>query len=98
MYDFFLYSGKRKKEKVTGLYVAEKLLETLPKMKNLKVFLDNWFATFPLCLALIKDEYLVTAALRKNRTKNCPLPKENNLKKKGRRLMSTEQMQKAEFR
>ena len=82
---------------MTGLYVAEKLLETLPKMKNLNVFLDNWFATFPLCLALIKDEYLVTAALRKNRTKNCPLPKENMSKRKDGGVMSIEQMQIAEF-
>ena len=86
MYDFFLYSGKRKKEKVTGLYVVEKLLETLPKMKNLKAFLDNWFATFPLFLALKKNGYLATATLRKNRTKNCPLPKEKDLKKKGRKI------------
>ena len=65
---------------------------------DIKVFFTGLMRYISLCLALIKDEYLVTAALRKNRTKNCPLPKENNLKKKGRRFMSTEQMQKAEFR
>ena len=54
MYDFILYSGKVKNEKVTGPYVVENLLETLPKMKNFKVFFDNWSATFALCLALKK--------------------------------------------
>ena len=71
-------------EEVTGQYVVEKLLETLPKMKKFKVFFDNWFATFPLCLALKKSGYLLAATLRKNRTKNCPLPIEKDLKKKGR--------------
>ena len=84
MYDFFLYSGKMKNEKVTDPYTVEKLLETLPKMKNFKAFFDNWFATFPLCLALKKNRYLVTATLRKDRTKNCPLPIEKDPKKKGR--------------
>ena len=84
MYDFFLYSGKMKNEKVTGPYAVEKLLETLPEMKNFKVFFDNWFATFPLCLTLKKNGYLVTATLCKDRTKNCPLPTEKDLKKKGR--------------
>ena len=46
MYDFFLYSGRMRYEKVTSPYVVEKLLETLPKMNNFKVFFDNWFATF----------------------------------------------------
>ena len=71
-----------KEEKTTGTYVVEKLLETLPKMKNLKVYFDNLFATFPLCLALTKNGFLAT--LRKDRTKNCPLPIEKDLKK-GRR-------------
>ena len=82
MYDFFLYSGKMKNEKVTGPYAVEKLLEILPK--TVKMFFDSWFATFPLCLALKKNGYLVTATLRKYRTKNCPLPIEKDLKKKGR--------------
>ena len=84
MHDFFLYSGKMKNEKMTGPYVVERLLETLPKMKNFKVFFDNWFAAFPLCLALKKNGYLVTATPRKNRTKHRPLPIEKDLKKKGR--------------
>ena len=84
MYNFFLYSCKMKSEKVTGPYAVEKLLETLTKMKNFKVFFDNWFAAFPLCLALKKNGYLLTATLCNDCTKNCPLPIEKDLKKKGR--------------
>ena len=54
MYYFFLYSGKMENEKVTGPYVVVNLLETSTKMKNFKVLFDNWFATFPACLALKK--------------------------------------------
>ena len=32
-----------KNGRVTGPYVAEKLLETLPKMKNFKALFNNWF-------------------------------------------------------
>ena len=84
IYNFFLYGGKMKNEQVTSPYALEKLLETLPKMKNFKVFFDNWFATFPLCLALKKNRYLVTATLHMDHAKNCPLPIEKDLKKKGR--------------
>ena len=64
MYDFFLYSGKMKNGKVTGPNFVEKLLETLLKMENFKVLFDNSFATFPLCLALNTNGYLVSATLR----------------------------------
>ena len=65
-----------KNKKMTGPHVVEKLYETLPKTKN--------FKEFSLCLTLKKNEYLVTATIRKERTKNCPLPIEKDLKKKGR--------------
>ena len=71
-----------KNEKVTGPYIVEKLLETILKMKNFNVFFDNWLAIFPLCLALKKNEQLVNATLRKNPSKNCPLPIEKDLNKK----------------
>ena len=61
MYDFFLYSGKVNNEKCTGSYVVLRLIETLPKHQNYKVFFDNWFASIPLCLALKDNGYLSTA-------------------------------------
>lgn len=84
MYDFFLYTGKVKDTKVTGTYVVETLLETLPRMRNFKVFYDNWFSSVPLCVALKRSGYLATATLRSDRTKNCPLPTEKDIKKRGR--------------
>ena len=70
--------------KVTVSYVVERLLETLPRMKNFKVFFDNWFSSIPLCLSLKRSGYLVTATLRADRSKNCPLPAGKDLKKGGR--------------
>ena len=46
MYDFFLYSGFSSKLKGTGSNVVIKLLETLPKGENYKLFFDNWFLYF----------------------------------------------------
>ena len=81
MYDFFLYSGSVNGQKCSGSYVVLKLLETLPKHKNFKIFFDNWFCSIPLCLALKDYGYLATATLRADRTKGCPLPVEKDLKK-----------------
>ena len=83
MHDFFLYSGSVNGHKCTGSYIVLKLLETLPKYKNFKIFFNSWFSSIPLCLAL-KDGYLATATLRGDCTKGCPLPAEKDLKKQGR--------------
>ena len=50
MYDFFLYSASSSKLKCTGSNVVMKLLETLPKGENYKLFFDNWFCTLDLLL------------------------------------------------
>ena len=84
MYDFFLYTGKADKQKVTGPYVVLRLLETLPKNQRFKVFFDNWFSSIPLCLALKANGYPCVGTLRADRTKNCPLPADKDLKKEGR--------------
>ena len=98
MYGFFLYTGKMKNEKVTGPYVVRRLLETLPKKKNLKVLFDNWFAYICyICLAWTKNGYIVTATPRKDHTKNCSLPTEKDLKMKGGGVMRIEQTQTAEL-
>ena len=83
MHDFSLYSGLVNGHKCTGSYIVLKLLETLPKYKNFKIFFNNWFSSIPLCLAL-RDGYLATATLRADCTKGCPLPAEKDLKKQGR--------------
>ena len=65
--------------KKAGPNIVEKLLETLRTMKNFEVF-----STFPLFLAVKKHGYLMTGTLKKDRTKNCPLQIEKDLKRKGR--------------
>lgn len=84
MYDFFLYQGKNGSEKVTGPSVVLKLLETLPRHQNHRVFFDNWFTSIPLCLALKDNGYLCAATLRSDRMLECPLPSDKDLKKTGR--------------
>ena len=85
MYDFFLYSGSiNKNEKCTGSYVVKKLIETLPKHQNFKLFFDNWFCSLPLCISLKDMGFLVTATIRNGRMKKCPLPTEKEFKKDGR--------------
>ena len=49
--------------KVTGAYVAERILETLPEKKNFKDFFDNGFPSVSLSIALKKNGHLVAATL-----------------------------------
>ena len=44
-----------------GSYVVLKLLETMPKYQNFKLFFDNWFSSITLCLTLKDCAYLATA-------------------------------------
>ena len=87
MYDFFLYQGATTSadgQKCTGSYVVLKLSEGLPKHQQFKIFFDNWFCSLQLCLQLKSMGYLVTATVRADRVKKCPLPSEKELKKLGR--------------
>lgn len=67
MYDFSPYIGKVKDVKVTRACVDERLLEALPEKKNAKVFFYN--LSRPLCIALRKTGYMVTATLKNDLTK-----------------------------
>ena len=84
MYDFFLYSGSSSKLKCIGSNVVMKLLETLPKGENYKLFFDNWFCTLDLLLQLKEMKILTIATIRMDRIKGCPLVAEKDLKKQGR--------------
>ena len=50
-----------------------KLLEHLPSQQHFKVFFDNWFCSIPLCLSLKENGFLITATIRADCTKGCPL-------------------------
>ena len=53
IYDFFLYAGSlNKTEKYTGVFVVKKLIETLPKQLNFRLYFDNSFCTIDLCREL----------------------------------------------
>ena len=69
MYEFFLYTGQVKDVEVTGAYIVEQLLETLPEKKNFKVFFDKWFSSISLCIALKKNGYMVIETRRNDWTK-----------------------------
>ena len=88
MYDFFLYTGatkeKGKKVTVTGPSVVKKLVSTLPKKQNYRVFFDNWFCDLSLCIDLKSLGFLVCATARSNRIGKCPVMAEKDLKKGGR--------------
>ncbi|XP_047144656.1 piggyBac transposable element-derived protein 2 [Hydra vulgaris] len=84
IYDFFLYSGSVDNQKCTGSYVVHRLIETLPRNQNFRLYFDNWFASIPLFLSLKEKGFLAAATLRSDRAKGCPLPHEKDLKKIGR--------------
>ena len=50
--DFFLYTGSLNKTgKCTEALVVKKLIETLPKQLNFRLYFGNWFCTNDLCRA-----------------------------------------------
>ena len=86
MYDFFLYQGLSTADgqKRTGSNAVLRLIEKLPKNQSFKLFFDNWFCSLQLCLQLKSLGFLVTATIKADRVKECPLPTEKDMKKKGR--------------
>ena len=56
----------------------------MPKNQNFKLFFDNWFCSLQLWLQLKSLWFLVTATIRADCVKGCPLPTEKDMKKKGR--------------
>ena len=86
MCDFFLYQGSSTADgqKCTGSYAVLRHIEKLPKNQNFKLFFDNWFCSLQLCLQLKLLGFLVIATIRADGVKGCPLPREKDMKKKGR--------------
>ena len=89
LYDFDIYQGKESASSSpsvhgVGASVVLKLTSTLPSGHNFKVFADNYFTSLPLLEALKQRQIWFAGTIRSNRTKNCPLLSEKDLKKKGR--------------
>ena len=75
---FFLYFGSSSEIKCTGSNVVMKLLETLPKGENYKLFFDN------LLLQIKQMKILTTATIRMDGIKGCPLVAVKDLRKQER--------------
>ena len=75
---FFLYFGSSSEIKCTGSNVVMKLLETLPKGENYKLFFDN------LLLQIKQMKILTTATIRMDVIKGCPLVAVKDLRKQER--------------
>eukprot|EP00794_Sanderia_malayensis_P001358 gene1358-1499_t len=86
MHDFFFYAGAKSTGTTTcgAANVVKKLCETMPSKLNHKLFFDNWFCTFQLCLDLKADGILTAATLCKDRLAGCKLLSDTELKQKGR--------------
>ena len=81
IYDFFLYTGSlTKTEKCTGAFFVKKLIETLPKQLNFRLYFDNWLCTVDLCRELIKSlGFPTVATIRSDRLQGCNLSSEKQL-------------------
>ncbi|KAJ8967146.1 hypothetical protein NQ314_003061 [Rhamnusium bicolor] len=88
-YDFDFFCGTTKREDHqpdlgASSNVVVKLANTIPRNKKYKLFFDNWFTCIPLLVFLTKEGILPLGTVRMNRLPNCQLPKENEMKKRGR--------------
>ncbi|XP_070385990.1 piggyBac transposable element-derived protein 3-like [Dermacentor albipictus] len=70
-----------------GGSVVMRLVEAMPKGKNLKCFMDNYFTSVPLILQLKEMGILASGTIRANRLLKCCLKSEKELKKEGRGSM-----------
>ena len=92
VYDFVLYSGKYTEliEPVPHMSTTANCVRTLCKsiphdVKNMKLFMDNFYITFDLIFHLKKEFcILTTGTVRKNRLHGCPLATEKEMKVTGR--------------
>ncbi|KAJ8930108.1 hypothetical protein NQ314_017119 [Rhamnusium bicolor] len=86
-FDFFCGTTKLEDHKPdlgASSNVVVKLTNTIPRNKKYKLFFDNWFTSIPLLVFLTKEGILPLGTVRMNRLPNCQLPKENEMKKRGR--------------
>lgn len=88
IYDFEIYVGKGTIKNNTSLGISGdvviRLVENLPKHKNFKIFIDNWFTSFALLSHLKEIGLLATGTVRIARMPGCKLKSDNELKREGR--------------
>lgn len=90
-YKFDIYCGAKQQlqqEKYKGLPLGSKvvleLLEAVKNPANHILYFDNFFTSHSLMKTLRDYGFRATGTVRNNRTKNCPLANEKQMKKKNR--------------
>ncbi|CAH1958842.1 unnamed protein product [Acanthoscelides obtectus] len=87
IYDFEIYRGKGTvKETNLGISgdIVIRLVETLPRNINYKVFTDNWFTSYKLFCELKKLGIFASGTVRIARLPGCQMKSDAELKKEGR--------------
>lgn len=64
--------------------IVERLAEVIPKNKNNKVFIDNWFTSYALLCEMKRLGIMVTGTVKENRIGHCPFISTKDLMKKER--------------
>ncbi|XP_023026106.2 piggyBac transposable element-derived protein 3 [Leptinotarsa decemlineata] len=91
-YKFEIYTGQEKFENtednepnfgVTSNIVL-RLARIIPRMKNYRLYHDNYYTAVPLMVHLAKQGIFSLGTIRRNRLPNCQLPNELSLKKVSR--------------
>ena len=85
-YDFLIYSGANtlRGTRFSCEDIVLCLIEYLPAHQNFCLLLDDWFSTISLMQKLNKEGILAIATLQSNRTCQCPLSTEKELRQQGR--------------
>ena len=83
IYDFFIYGGKNDNSvnPLTAKYIVLRLSKYIPKNEGFQLYVDNWFSTMELMLALKSFGIFSTATFRTNRLNGCPFLTKKDLKK-----------------
>lgn len=93
-YDFEIFAGAQSNVIIPGApdlgvssNVVARLTQSVPRHVNYKIFFDNWFTSVPLMVYLRKEGLLSLGTVRATRIPFCYLPKEAEMKKRGRGYM-----------
>ncbi|XP_067950260.1 piggyBac transposable element-derived protein 3-like [Watersipora subatra] len=86
LFDFDIYQGDdgTRSHLGQGGDVVMKLVSTLAKNSNYKIYADNLFTSVPLLEKLLGWGLQYTGTVRQNRLSNCNIKGEKELKKEGR--------------
>ena len=98
VYNFDIYCGAIKP--VNGFQdigasgnIVLQLAQIVPKMKNYKLFCDNWITSIPLLHELAKIGIQCLGTVWPNRLPNISMPNEKEMKKKEEEIMKNESHQ-----